>query len=153
LQAISRPKFDSPLLRVSDFWNDPVVQLGYQSGLDLGTKALKNAAPLTTGLDSGAALKELTKFGTDYTGMKAGDSYARFTNDQGNSSTSSRRWRASGRRAWAPRTQSGANTANNVSQMITGQGNAQAASKIAGANAWSGGLQLHRQFLERARTC
>jgi hypothetical protein len=48
-----------------------VVQLGYQSGLDLGTKALKNAAPLTTGLDSGAALKELTKFGTDYTGMKA----------------------------------------------------------------------------------
>jgi hypothetical protein len=31
-----------------------VTQLGYQSGLDLGTKALKNRAPLTTGLDSGA---------------------------------------------------------------------------------------------------
>jgi hypothetical protein len=69
---------------ISDFWNDPVVQASYQTGLDLGTKALKNAAPLTTGLDSGAALKELTKFGTDYTGGMAAGSQARFSADQGN---------------------------------------------------------------------
>jgi type II secretory pathway pseudopilin PulG len=35
---------EGPLSRkfsIADFWNDPVVQASYQSGLDLGTKALK----------------------------------------------------------------------------------------------------------------
>lgn len=126
---------------VSDFWNDPVVQLGYQSGLDLGTKALRNAAPLTTGLDSGAGLKELTKFGTDYSGMKAGDSRARFVEDQGNQFNKLAALAGVGQTAVGTAAASGANSANNVSQMLTAQGNAQGAAQIAGANAWSGGLQ------------
>jgi hypothetical protein len=131
---------------VSDFWNDPVVQLGYQSGLDLGTKALKNAAPLTTGLDSGAALKELTKFGTDYTGMKAGDAYSRFTNDQGNQFNRLAALAGIGQTGVGQATQSGMNTSNNVAQMLTGQGNAAGAARIAGANAWSGGLNSIANF-------
>jgi hypothetical protein len=132
---------------VSDFWNDPVVQLGYQSGLDLGTKALKNAAPLTTGLDSGAALKELTQFGTDYTGrtMAAG-SQARFVNDQGNVFNKLAALAGIGQTGVNTAAASGANTANNVSQMITGQGNAAGAAKIAGANAWGGGLNSIANF-------
>lgn len=125
---------------VADFWNDPVVKLGYQSGLDLGTKALKNAAPLTTGSDSGAALKDLTKFGTDYTSMKAADSYGRFTTDQGNQFNKLATMAGIGQTGVAQAAGAGANSANNVSQMLTAQGNAQGAAQIAGANAWSGGL-------------
>lgn len=135
---------NSPLMRkfsVADFWNDPVVQLGYQAGLDLGTKALKNAAPLTTGVDSGAAAKELVKFGTDYTGMKAGDSYGRFTTDQANQFNKLAALAGIGQTAVGTATSAGANTANNVSNLLTSQGNANAAAKIAGANAWGGGLQ------------
>jgi hypothetical protein len=133
----------SPLLRkfsVADFWNDPVVKLGYQSGLDLGTKALKNRAPLTTGLDSGAALKELTQFGTDYTGMKAGESQQRFVNDQGNQFNRLAALTGIGQTGVATATNAGINTANNVSNLISGQGNANAAARVAGANAWGGGL-------------
>jgi len=135
----------SPLLRkfsVSDFWNDPVVQLGYQSGLDLGVKALKNRAPLTTGLDSGAAAKELVQFGTDYAGRTMAEpAYARFTNDQGNQFNRLAALAGIGQTAVGQTMAAGTNTANNVSNLITGQGNANAAARVAGANAWGGGLQ------------
>lgn len=126
---------------VADFWNDPVVQLSYKSGLDLGTKALKNAAPLTTGLDSGAALKELTKFGTDYTGQQAGASQQRFVNDQGNLFNKLAALSGIGQTAVGQSSAVGTNAANNISNLISSQGNASAAAKIAGANAFSGGLQ------------
>lgn len=133
----------SPLGRkfsISDFWNDPVVQASYQSGLDLGTKALKNAAPLTTGLDSGAAMKELTKFGTDYTGNMAAGSQARFVNDQGNQFNRLASLAGIGQTAVGQSSAAGTNSANNASQMITANGNAQGAAKIAGANAFGGGI-------------
>lgn len=134
---------DSPLMRkfsISDFWNDPVVQASYQSGLDLGTKALKNAAPLTTGLDSGAALKELTKFGTDYTGNMAAGSQARFVGDQGNQFNKLAALSGIGQTAVNTNTTAGMNAANNTSNLIAGNANAQGAAKIAGANAFSGGV-------------
>lgn len=144
----------SPLTRkfsISDFWNDPVVQAGYQSGLDLGTKALKNAAPLTTGLDSGAAMKELVKFGTDYTGQKANESYGRFTNDQGNVYNKLAGLAGIGQTANTNLAQVGASTSGdiaratmtggtNMANLISGMGNARAASSIAGGNAVTGGL-------------
>lgn len=133
----------APLSRnfsVSDFWNDPVVQLGYQSGLDLGTKALKNRAPLTTGLDSGAGLKELTQFGTDYSGRQAGDSKARFIGDQTNLYNRLAGVAGLGQQSANTTAQVGMNTATNIGNTMTAQGNAQGAAQIAGANAWGGGL-------------
>jgi hypothetical protein len=125
---------------LSDFWNDPVTQASYQSGLDLGKTALRNAAPLTTGLDSGAAAKELVKFGTDYTGQKAGESYNRFTNDQGNTFNKLSTLTGLGQTAVGQVNNAGMNSANNISGMLTSQGNANAASRIAGANAFGGAL-------------
>lgn len=125
---------------ISDFWSDPVVQASYQSGLDLGTKALRNAAPLTTGLDSGAAMKELTKFGTDYTGNMAAGSQARFVGDQTNTFNKLAAVAGIGQTAVGQTTAAGTNTANNISQMITAQGNAGAASSLAKGNAYSGGI-------------
>lgn len=126
---------------VSDFWNDPVVQASYQSGLDLGTKALKNAAPLTTGLDSGAAMKELTKFGTDYTGNMAAGSQARYVGDQNNQFNKLAALAGVGQTGVGQSAAAGTNTSNNISSTLTSQGNAAGAAKIAGANAWGGGLQ------------
>lgn len=126
---------------IADFWNDPVVAASYQSGLDLGTKALKNAAPLTTGLDSGAALKELTKFGTDYTGNMAGGSQQRYIGDQNNDySRLMGIITGAGMPAVGQTTSAGMNTGNNISNLISAQGNATGAAKIAGANSWGNGI-------------
>jgi len=144
--AIAQAKQDQPYgslqkkFSVADFWNDPVTQLSYQSGLDLGTKALKNAAPLTTGLDSGAALKELTKFGTDYTGMKAGDAYARHTGDQTNQFNRLAAMAGIGQTANQTTATAGMNMGNNVSALLAGQGNANAAMQIARGNANTGAV-------------
>ena len=134
---------------ISDFWNDPVVQASYQSGLDLGTKALKNAAPLTTGLDSGAALKELTKFGTDYTGNMAAGSQARYVGDQANQFNKLAAMAGIGQVGVNTSAAAGTNSANNISNMLTSQGNAAGAAKIAGANAWGGGIQSVSNFWQQ----
>lgn len=125
---------------LADFWNDPVTQAGYQSGLDLGQKALYNASPLTTGRDSGAALKELVKFGTDYTGQRAGDSYNRFVNDQGNQYNRTAGLAGMGQTATNQVNNAGMQTGMNISNLISGQGNAAAASQLAQGNAWGNGL-------------
>lgn len=137
----------SKTFSIADFWNDPVVQLGYQSGLDLGMKALKNAAPLTTGRDSGAALKELVQFGNDYTGrtMAAG-SRDRFVGDQTNLFNRLAGLAGIGQTSANTTASAGMNTATNVGNIATGLGNAQAASTIAGANAWTGGLNSIANF-------
>lgn len=132
----------SPLQRtfsVDDFWKDPVVQLGYQSGLDLGTKALKNAAPLTTGLDSGAAMKELTKFGEDYAGSKAADSQARFEGNKTNVFNRLAAMAGIGQTANSVTSSANMNAGNNNAALISAQGNASAASSIASGNAFAGG--------------
>lgn len=130
----------SKTFTTDDFWNDPVVKLSYQSGLDLGTKALKNAAPLTTGLDSGAALKELIKFGTDYAGSKASESFGRFEGLKTN--VFNRLASMAGLGQTANQVNAAAGTANaaNVSNMLTAQGNADAAARMQQGNAWSGAL-------------
>ncbi len=125
---------------VDDFWQDPVTQLSYQAGLDEGKKALETRAPLTTGRDSGAMLKELTKFGTDYTSAKAGESYNRFENNKSSIFNRLAALAGIGQTANNTIATAGMNTANNNAQILTGAGNAQAASQIAGGNAWSGAL-------------
>jgi hypothetical protein len=125
---------------INDFWQDPVTQLGYQSGLDLGTKALYNASPLTTGRDSGAALKELTKFGQDYAGSKAGDSQARFEGNKSNVFNRLMAMIGGGQVSNQVTAGAGTNMANNVSNLVSGQGNADAAARIGQANAFTGAL-------------
>lgn len=126
---------------VEDFWADPVTQLGYQYGADLGTKALYNASPLTTGRDSGAALKELTKFGTDYAGSKAGESYGRFEGEKTNVFNRLMAMVGGGQVANQATGAAGVATANTNANLMTSQANANAAAGIAGANAWSGGVK------------
>ena len=141
-EAQSSPDFNT-LNRgfsIDDFWKDPVTQAGYQAGLEQGTKALRNAAPLTTGMDSGAALKELTKFTTDYTGQRAAESEGRFEGRKSNVFNRLMAMIGGGQVANQVNAASGTNMANNTAGLVTAQGNANAASQIAQGNAFSGAL-------------
>lgn len=125
---------------MADFQNDPVIQASMQFGLDEGRKGIERRSPLVGGYDSGATLKALTKFGTDYAGQQAGQSQARFVNDQTNQFN--RLAAVSGIGQTAANTVAGAgmNSASNISNLISSQGNAQAASQIAQGNAYSNAI-------------
>lgn len=69
---------------LADFWDDPVTKASFQTGLDTGTKSLEDMARSNGSLNSGATLKALSRFGTDYTGGQAAGSQARFVGDQNN---------------------------------------------------------------------
>lgn len=122
---------------VSDFWNDPVTKLGYQFGLDEGTKALDRMRGASGLRNSGATLKALTRFGQDYAGTKADQSAARFYGDQDRIFNRLAGVSGVGQTATAQTTAAGTNMANNVSNIATGLGNARGAASIAKGNAWN----------------
>lgn len=51
---------------------------GYQFGLSQGTQGIDRSAASKGGLYSGATLKALDRYGTDYAGTKLNDAYARY---------------------------------------------------------------------------
>jgi hypothetical protein len=133
----------SPLLRrftADDLNADPVYQSGLKFGLDEGAKGINARAMQAGGYDSGATLKALTRFGTDYGSTKANESYNRFTNDQNNVFNRLSGVSGSGQVATNTVTAAGTNAANNVSGSIDAAGNARAAGIVGGANAWGGAL-------------
>lgn len=120
----------------ADLAADPVYSSGLQFGLDEGTKGINARAMQAGGYDSGATLKALTRFGTDYGSTKAGESYNRFTNDQNNTFNRLSGVSGTGQVATNQVASSGTNMANNVSNLTTEGGNARAAGIVGGANAW-----------------
>lgn len=126
---------------LADFWDDPITKASYQQGLDQGTKALTNMAGARGNLNSGATLKALTRFGTDYTGNQAADSRSRFVGDQDNIYNRLAGISGTGQVAAQGIASAGQNSANNISNLLTSQGNARGAAAIAQGNAWGGGLQ------------
>lgn len=132
---------DSPLLRrftVGDFWADPVTQLGLQFGLSEGVKGINRMAGARGMRDSGSTLKALTRFGTDYTGQRAGESYNRFVGDQTNVYNRLAGLAGTGQTAATTTAGLGANTSNNIANLLSSGGNARGAAAIAGGNAMSG---------------
>lgn len=125
---------------LADFWDDPVTKASYEFGLNEGTKALDRMAGARGSRNSGAQLKALTKFGTDYTGTKANESYGRFYGDQDRTFNRLAGVSGVGQTATNTGVSAGSNTSNNIAGMITAQGNARGAAQIAGGNAISGGL-------------
>lgn len=123
---------------LADFWDDPVTQASYQQGMDQGTKALANMAGARGNRNSGAQLKALTRFGTDYTGNQAAGSQARFVGDQTNLYNRLAGISGTGQTAATNTAQFGQNTANTVGGLLTAQGNARGAAEIYGGNALRG---------------
>ena len=137
---------------IADFNADPVTQLGYQSGLDLGARGINNKAAANGGRDNGGVLKALTRFGTDYTGMQAGASRDRFIGDQNNIYNRLAGLSGTGQQAVNTGAAAGANSAGNISGLMSAQGNANGAASIARGNAWQGGLQNIAGNLQQQNT-
>lgn len=123
---------------VGDFYDDPVSQLGLQFGLNEGTKGLNRMAGARGMLNSGANVKALTRYGNDYAGSKAADSYSRFVNDQTNVYNRLAGVAGTGQTAASTTAQLGANNATNIGNIMTSAGNARGAASIAGGNALGG---------------
>ena len=125
---------------LSDFMSEPVHQASYQSGLERGTQAIDRMGGATGSRNSGAQLKALSRFGTDYTGTKANESYSRFYGDQDRIYNRLAGIAGTGQTATETGVKAGSNTASNISELISAQGNARGAAAIAQGNALSGGI-------------
>lgn len=126
---------------LEDFWSDPVTMASYKQGLDQGTKKLENIGGASGMSKSGAQLKALTRFATDYTGNQAAGSYGRFYGDQDRIYNRLAGVAGTGQTATTSGAAFGQQSANNISQLLTGAGNARGAAAIAGNNAWGGATQ------------
>lgn len=124
---------------VADFYNDPVTKLGLEFGLKQGTTAIDRMAGARGMRHSGQTLKALTQFGNDYAGTKAGESYNRFYGDQDRIFNRLAGTSGSGQTATVNTNNAGMNMANNISGLLSAQGNARGAAAIAGGNAWNQG--------------
>lgn len=123
-----------------DFRDDPVVKLGLESGLNEGTQAIDRMMGARGMRNSGAALKGLTRFATDYTGQKAGDSYNRFYADQDRTFNRLSGIAGSGQTAATNTAAMGSQSTGRVGDLMTAGGNARGAAAISQGNAFNQGL-------------
>lgn len=132
------PAFGSLLRKFTqaDLEADPVYQSGIKFGAQQGQDAINARATQAGNYDSGATLKALTRFNSDYASTKANDAYNRFTNDQNNIFNRLSGISGTGQVATSQVGASGANTTNAIAQSLTEAGNARAAGIVGGANAW-----------------
>ena len=129
---------DSPLLRKftqEDLESDPVYKNTFNFGLSEGEKAVRRMFGAQGLARSGAAVKGVTRFASDYAGQSAGASRGRFIEDQNNIYNRLAGIAGTGQTASANTAQLGANMATNVGQNMMGAANARGAASIASANA------------------
>lgn len=119
---------------------DPVYQSGLQFGLDEGTKGINRQAAAGGSMLSGATLKALTRFGTDYGSTKANESYNRFNTNNNQQYNRLAGLSGAGQQATNQVSSAGQNAANQMSQNQIGAGNARASGYVGASNAWSGAL-------------
>jgi hypothetical protein len=146
---------------MEDFLNDPVTKASFQFGLDEGRKGIERRGPLTSGFDSGATLKALTRFGTDYGGQRAGESFNRFQTEGTNQFNRLASVAGLGQTSAGQTAALGQATGTNISNMLMNQGDASGATTLArgnvGARALAGTSQTignwwaERDALERDR--
>lgn len=121
---------------LADFEQDP----GYQFRLNEGTKALQASAAARGGLNSGATLKALTRYGQDYGSSEYDKAYSRYNNDQTSRFNRLSSIAGIGQTANNTMANAGTNYANNVSQNQMAAGNAQAAGTVGMANSLNNGM-------------
>ncbi len=102
---------------------------GYQFGLNQGTRAVTNSAAGQGGLYSGATLKALQRFGTDYGTTKLNDSFNRLSGAAG-----------LGQAATNSNLSSGNNYANTVGNNLTGLGTSAGKTDLYSGTLWSNAL-------------
>lgn len=130
----------------ADMNADPVYQTGLKFGLDQGTQGINRQAAAGGSFLSGATLKALTRFGSDYGSTRANESYNRFNADQTSQYNRLAGLSGAGQQATNQVSAAGTNMANQVSQNQIGAGNARASGFMGQANAISGGLNSYLNY-------
>ena len=120
---INRPLTGAEVMR------DP----GYQFGLQQGQTALDRKIAAMGGRVSGAALKAANRYGTDYATTKYGDAYQRRQDSLNRLAALA----GIGQTATAGSAAAGQQSANAISSLISSQGDAAAASRIAQGNIYA----------------
>ena len=125
---------------LADMEADPVYQSGLQFGLDEGRKGIERQGAATGSALSGATLKALSRFGSDYGSTKAGESYNRYTQRNTDIYNKLAGLSGTGQVSSQQVGAAGKNYADQVGQTAQNLGNARAASGIASTNALTGGI-------------
>lgn len=115
---------------MADFNADP----GYAFRLAEGQKAIERSAAAKGGLNSGATLKSLAKYGQNTASEEYANAYNRFNNDRTTRFNRLSSLAGIGQTANSGIANAGQNYANNVSANQIGVGNAQAAASVVGGN-------------------
>lgn len=127
--------------------NDP----GYQFGLKQGNQNIEGSAAARGGLFSGAAMRELNRYGNDYASSKYGDAYNRLASDQDRQRNALFGVAGLGQTGSSTIAQSGQNMANQIGSNLIGAGNAQGASIIEQGNALQNGVNALGYGVSRGR--
>lgn len=135
----------------ADLNADPVYQSGLEFGLNEGTKGINARALASGGYDSGATLKALSRYATDYGSTKGAEAYNRFVTNQGTKYSRLSGIAGSGQNAANMTGTLGSAYSTSAGGTITGIGNANAASQIAQANAFTGGINNATNYYGQSR--
>jgi hypothetical protein len=112
---------------MADFQKDP----GYQFRMQEGQKAIERSAAARGGLNSGATLKALSRYGQDFASNEYTNAYNRFNSDRDRRFNRLSSLAGIGQTASGQLMQAGQNYGNNVSANQIGYGNAAGAANIA----------------------
>lgn len=119
-----------------DFDVDP----GYNFRMAEGQKAIERSAAARGGLNSGANMKALAKYGQGLASEEYGNAYNRFNSDRDRRFNRLSSVAGIGQTANSANAQSGQNFANQAGSNMMGAANAQGAASIASSNAWGNAL-------------
>lgn len=120
----------------ADLASDP----GYQFGLQQGEQGINRAAAAAGRYDSGATLKDLLRFNADYAGTKFNDAFNRDQLTKGAIFNRLAGVAGIGQTGVGQATTAGMNSAANIGNLLTGQGNAIASGIVGSANSLSQGF-------------
>lgn len=124
----------------SDLANDPIYQKALQWATQQGTLAINRGAAARGGLDSGGTIKDITDYALNQAMLQGNDAFNRFNVTQGNQFNRNAALAGIGQTAVGQTNAAGANAANNISELMTGAGNARAAGIVGQSNAYTGAL-------------
>jgi hypothetical protein len=135
----SRPVGYGDLMRsfgMADFEADP----GYQFRLNEGEAAINRNALARGRFNSGAALKELSRFSSNLASDEFGNAYNRFNQNQSTRFNRLAGLAGVGQEVTRDLNQDRRATGVQMGNNIVGAGNAQAAGRVGSANAWSNAM-------------
>lgn len=121
---------------VDDFHTDP----GYEFALQQGQAALQRTQSANGNLSSGAAAKAINDYSMGQANQQYGAAYDRYNTNQSNLYNRLMGLTNVGQAAASNQASAGQNMANNVSDLMTNQGNSNAAGTLGQNAAWSTGL-------------